>query len=135
LTYCVTYPSIINFMPSSKKYTLWDLKSNRKPLENAITKTEFVWHEIFKSRWPIHRSEILCWAQKSIRYGVWNATGSHEPKNVKLTKKFMADLGPANFLNCSDQWPSGVNRKSSCGYATHFFLAKPLKKLCSKFSF
>jgi hypothetical protein len=26
----------------------------------------------------IHRSEILCWAQKSILYGVWNATTNHE---------------------------------------------------------
>jgi hypothetical protein len=29
----VTYPSFRNFMLSSKKYTLWGLKSNRKPLE------------------------------------------------------------------------------------------------------
>jgi hypothetical protein len=29
----VTYPSIRNFMLSSKKYTLWGLKSNQKPLE------------------------------------------------------------------------------------------------------
>jgi hypothetical protein len=37
-------------MLSSKKYTLWGLKSNRKPLEVWSSKTEFVGHQIFISR-------------------------------------------------------------------------------------
>jgi hypothetical protein len=43
----MTYPSIRNFMLSSKKYTLRGLMSNRKPLS---LKTELVSHEIFMSR-------------------------------------------------------------------------------------
>jgi hypothetical protein len=48
-------------MLSSKKYTLWGLKSNRKPLEPK--KGNLLVLKI--------RSEILRWAQKSILYGVW----------------------------------------------------------------
>jgi hypothetical protein len=28
--------------------------------------------------------KILCWAQKSILYGVWNATGSHESRKTEF---------------------------------------------------
>jgi hypothetical protein len=52
-------------MLSSKKYTLCGQKSNRK---HQSQKMEIVSHEIFISRPSIHRSEILCWAQKSILY-------------------------------------------------------------------
>jgi hypothetical protein len=30
------------------------------------------------------RCKILCWAQKSILYGVWNATGSHESPKTEF---------------------------------------------------
>jgi hypothetical protein len=90
--------------------------------------------------WPIHRSEILCRAQKSVLYGVWNATGSHEgPKTwnfnksykknlIFSAKKFTFSMELEVFFTIIQQTYSKLvisfmNRKSSCGYATHFFFS------------
>jgi hypothetical protein len=100
--------------------------------------------------WPIHRSKILCWAQKSILYGVWNATGSHEsPKTWNSNKScrkilylvykkfifssFNMDL-EIFFTIIHKTVISFMNRKFSCGYATHlFFLLTNLIKVNTYF--
>jgi hypothetical protein len=55
--------------------------------------------------WPIYRSEILCWAQKNILCGVWNATGSHEsPKtwnsNKSCNKNLIFSVKKFTFSSC-----------------------------------
>jgi hypothetical protein len=89
--------------------------------------------------WPIHRSEIVCWAQKSILYGVWNATGSYEgPKTwnsikscqknlIFSVKQITFSMELEVFFTIIKQTYSKLvisfmNRKSSCGYATHLYL-------------
>jgi hypothetical protein len=51
--------------------------------------------------WPIHRSEILCWAQKSILYGVWNTTGSHKsPKTGNSNKSSNLPIDKNFYIWC-----------------------------------
>jgi hypothetical protein len=88
----------------------------------------------------IHRSEILSWAQKNILYGVWNATGSHEGpktwnsnkscnKNLFSVKKLLLVVFIWNWKSFLQLFSKLIlkhvirfmNKKSSCGYATHFF--------------
>jgi hypothetical protein len=86
--------------------------------------------------WPIHRLEILCWAQKSILYGVWNATVMRAQKReiqisrvknlIFSVKKLLSVWNWKSFLQLYSKLilklvMSFMNRKSSCGYATHFF--------------
>jgi hypothetical protein len=92
----VTYPSIRNVMLSSKKYTLWGLKCNREVMRAQKS-------EIQKSR----LKKILYLVLKKLLSVVfiWNWKSF-----LQLFSKLILKL-VISFMN----------RKSSCGYATHFF--------------
>jgi hypothetical protein len=73
---------------------------------NESPKTEFVGHEIFISRVTIHRSEFLCWAQKSIHYGVWNTTVILMLWIESLHKNWKKYLeAPKSKIPLNSRWP------------------------------
>jgi hypothetical protein len=78
--------------------------------------------------WPIHRSEILSWTQKSTLFGVWNATKNHESPKISTNFKFWNNKDLTCFQISKHYFQSfgiiHVHRKFNCGYATHFFIYK-----------